>query len=44
MLFINRYTWGHVLEDAAHLLHVPREGLLTPEELATLDGKTSPET
>ena len=41
--FVNRCSWAHVLAEAARVLDLPREGVLTPEELAALDGKASPE-
>ena len=43
MLFVNRCTWAHTLAAAASVLGLPREELLTPQELAALDGKASPE-
>jgi len=43
MLFVNRCTWGHILGETARLLGLPREELLTSEELDALDGKASPE-
>ncbi len=43
LLFVNRCSWAHVLVEAARVLDLPREGVLTPEELAALDGKASPE-
>ena len=43
MLFVNRCTWAHALAAVAGVLGLPREGLLTPEETAALDGKASPE-
>jgi phosphoketolase len=43
MLFVNRCTWAHILEQAARVLEVPREQFLAPEQLAALDGKTSAE-
>ena len=43
MLFVNRCTWAHTLAAVAGVLNLPREQLLTPEELAALDGKASPE-
>ena len=43
LLFINRSTWAHVLAATAQALEVPREDLLTPEEIAALDGKATPE-
>ncbi len=43
MLFVNRCSWAHVLAEAAQALDLPREDVLTAEELAALDGKASPE-
>jgi phosphoketolase len=43
MLFVNRCTWGHVLVEAARLLGTAPGGLLSPEELAALEGRASPE-
>ncbi len=43
MLFVNRCTWAHVLEEVARLLEMPRDSLLTDEELAAIDHKASPE-
>jgi hypothetical protein len=43
MLFVNRCTWAHILEESARLLSLPREKLLTPKELAALEGRVSPE-
>lgn len=43
MLFVNRCTWAHVLAETARVLDLPREELLTGEELAALDGQASPE-
>jgi hypothetical protein len=42
MLFVNRSTWAHILEEAARLLGLPRQDVLTEEELAALDGQASP--
>jgi phosphoketolase len=42
MLFVNRSTWAHILNEAAQLLGLPRQDLLTAEEIATLDGQASP--
>jgi phosphoketolase len=42
MLFVNRCTWAHVLAEAARVLDVPREELLTSLELQALDGLASP--
>jgi phosphoketolase len=43
LLFVNRCSWAHVLAEAAQALDLPREDVLTAEELAALDGKASPE-
>lgn len=42
MLFVNRCTWAHVLVEAARLLEIPGDQLLTSHELAALRGKASP--
>jgi hypothetical protein len=42
MLFVNRCTWAHVLVEAARLLEIPGDQLLTSNELAALRGKVSP--
>jgi len=42
MLFVNRCTWAHILKEAADILKLPREELLSKEELASLDGRASP--
>ncbi|MCJ7521183.1 MAG: xylulose 5-phosphate 3-epimerase [Dehalococcoidia bacterium] len=43
MLFVNRCTWAHILQEAASLINIQREELLTQEELTALDGKATPE-
>jgi hypothetical protein len=43
MLFVNRCSWAHVLAEAARVLGLPREDVLTAQELAALDRKASPE-
>jgi len=43
MLFVNRCNWGHILLEVARVLGVLQEELLTPEELAALNGQASPE-
>jgi hypothetical protein len=43
MLFVNRCTWAHILEEVARLLGTSRETLLNVSELAVLDSKTCPE-
>jgi hypothetical protein len=42
MLFVNRCTWAHILDEAARLLGLPRQDVLTEDELAALDGQASP--
>lgn len=42
MLFVNRCSWAHILLETACLLRMPREQLLSAEEIAALDGKISP--
>ena len=36
-------SWAHLLQEAARLLGRSREVVLTPEEIAALDGASSPE-
>ena len=43
MLFVNRCTWAHILEEVARLLGTSRETLLNVSELAALDSKACPE-
>jgi len=43
MLFVNRCSWAHVLREAAQVLDLPQEDVLTQQELTALDGKASPE-
>ena len=43
MLFVNRCTWAHVLQESARLLGRSRESLLTVQEIDVLDGRLSPE-
>jgi phosphoketolase len=43
LLFINRCAWAHILLETARVLGMPREDLLTAEELAALEGKAAPE-
>ena len=43
MLFVNRCTWAHILEETARVLATSREALLTVSELAAVDGKACPE-
>jgi len=43
MLHVNRATWAHCLEAVAPLLRIDRSVLLSPEEMAALDGERAPE-
>ena len=43
LLFVNRCTWAHVLQEAARVLGMSDEELLSAEERAALSGQTSPE-
>ncbi len=43
LLFVNRATWAHVLEEAGRLLGIDRADLLSAEERAALDREASPE-
>jgi phosphoketolase len=43
LLFVNRCTWAHIIEETARILGISRQELLTAEERAALDGKASPE-
>lgn len=43
MLFVNRCTWAHILVEAARVLQMEREDLLTAAEVAAIEGKVSPE-
>ena len=43
MLFINRCTWGHILAEAARVMSMQPEDLLSAEELKAIHGQTSPE-
>ncbi len=43
LLFVNRSTWAHCVEQVAQLLGRPRESLLERDELAALDCQASPE-
>jgi phosphoketolase len=43
MLFVNRCTWAHIVNEVARVLQMPGNDLLTEKELAVLDGKASPE-
>jgi hypothetical protein len=43
LLFVNRLSWAHVLQEGARVVGVPREDILGPQEIAALDGEASPE-
>lgn len=43
MLFVNRCTWAHVLVEAADVLGLDRESLLSLKEIEAIDGKCPPE-
>lgn len=38
MLFVNRCTWTHILDEVATVLRMRREEILTAEEISILDG------
>lgn len=42
LLFANRCSWAHIVEESAVVLGVPRESWLEPAELDAIDGKTQP--
>ena len=42
MLFVNRSTWAHCLDEVARLLDLGRDRLLMPQEIEALDGRISP--
>jgi phosphoketolase len=42
MLFVNHCTWAHVLRQAAAVLNMAPEQLLSAKEIAALEGKVSP--
>ena len=44
LLFANRCSWAHIVEQSAALLGMAREELLDADVLDALDGKTSPRT
>lgn len=43
LLFVNRCSWAHILEESARVLNISREAFITTEEQAALDGQASPE-
>ncbi|GAB3749990.1 phosphoketolase family protein [Lysobacter olei] len=44
LLFANRSTWAHVVDAALRVLHVARDGLLSVEEIAAINGHGEPAT
>ena len=42
MLMVNRCTWAHCVLEAARLIGVPEQHLLTKAELAAISGEMSP--
>jgi phosphoketolase len=43
LLFVNRASWAHCVEQAARLLDLPRSAVLDEAEEAALDGHRTPE-
>ncbi len=43
MLYANGCSWAHILAQTAGLLDLPRGNLLSSEEIAALEGRSSPE-
>lgn len=43
MLFVNRCTWAHILLETSRILALPKEKLLSSQEITALEGKRSPE-
>lgn len=41
LLFVNRASWAHCLAEVSSLLGLPREHLLTDEEIAALEGRAT---
>ena len=42
MLFVNHCSWAHSVAEAARLVNVPRERVLSEKEIAALEGRLSP--
>lgn len=42
MMFVNHCTWAHIVQQAARLLDIAPESLLSAEEIAALAGQRSP--
>jgi phosphoketolase len=43
LMFVNGCSWGHILAEAARVLAIRRETLLSADEIAALDGGKSPD-
>jgi phosphoketolase len=43
MLYVNRSTWAHIVAEAARLMEISREAVLTEGEIAAIDGRIQPE-
>lgn len=43
MLYINGCTWAHIVAEAARLLEIPPENLLSQEEIDAISGRLCPE-
>lgn len=43
MLFVNRCSWAHILMEATRILDLPKEKLLSSQEIKALEGKQTPE-
>jgi phosphoketolase len=43
MLFVNRCSFAHILAEAAHLLKLSREQILSADEISAIDGKVFPQ-
>jgi hypothetical protein len=43
MLYVNRSTWAHIVAEAARLMKISREAVLTEGEIAAIDGRIQPE-
>jgi hypothetical protein len=42
LMFVNGCSWAHIVAESARLLDLPASGLLTPDEVAALEGRASP--
>jgi hypothetical protein len=43
MLFLNRQSWAHCLKAVGELLGIPLKRLLSPDEIASVNGLKSPQ-